>query len=215
MTNKISLKVAPSILACDFGRLKDEIHAVEQAGADMLHIDVMDGHFVDNITIGPQVVAAVRKYTSMAFDVHLMIEHPKKYLQPFIDAGSNIITVHQEAEKNLDSILATLDASGVKKGVSLRPATHLDELGGRENDFDMILLMTVNPGFGGQSFMAEVLPKIQKLRSYYTGDIEVDGGINAETAHAVIGAGATVLVAGTYIFRSPDYKKAIASLKRS
>ncbi len=180
----------------------------------MIHIDVMDGHFVPNITVGPFIVKAIRKVTKLPLDTHLMIENPEKYIPQFIAAGSDSVTVHAEAcETNLGDVLRLIQSKGVKCGVSLKPATPLSVLEAHLKDIDMVLLMTVNPGFGGQSFMPEVLPKIQALRKIFNKDIEVDGGINSETAKLVVEAGANVLVAGTAIFGQTDVAKAIKGLR--
>ena len=208
------LKIAPSVLAADFAHLAQEVTRVEEAGCDMLHIDVMDGHFVPNITVGPFIVKAIRRVTKLPLDSHLMIENPEKYLQSFADAGTDGITVHAEAcQGKLPGVLQQIRSLGLKCGVSLKPATPISEIEKILSQIDMVLLMTVNPGFGGQAFMPEVLPKIEKLRQKFSGDIQVDGGINAETSRQVINAGANVLVAGTAIFGSADVKKAVRELR--
>ena len=210
-----SVLVAPSILSADFGRLADETRRMEEAGADWIHVDVMDGHFVPNLTIGPPVVKGIRPATRLPLDVHLMIENPERYVPEFVKAGADRITVHAEATQDLPALVRQIHALGVKAGVALRPQTGIDLLRPCLEELDMALLMTVNPGFGGQAFMPEVLPKIEQLRKLYTGRIEVDGGINDKTAASTRSAGADVMVAGTYIFRSPDPKGAIASLKKA
>ncbi len=208
------VKIAPSILSADFARLADEIARVEAAGCDWLHVDVMDGHFVPNLTIGPVVVKAIRKVTKLPLDVHLMIEYPEKYVGAFADAGADSITVHVEAcNGNLSQLLDEIGSRKVRRGVSLKPATPLSAIERDLDRLDLVLLMTVNPGFGGQAFMPEVLPKIRDLRGRWTGDIEVDGGINKETAPEVVRAGANVLVAGTAVFGKPDAKRAIEDLR--
>ena len=208
------LKIAPSVLAADFTKLASEIEKIERAGCDMIHIDVMDGHFVPNITVGPFIVKAIRRLTKLPLDSHLMIEHPEKYIQSFAEAGTNGITVHAEACRgNLDEVIGQIRSFGLKCGVSLRPATPLSEIEKFLGKIDMALLMTVNPGFGGQSFMPEVLPKIEKLRQKFSGDIQVDGGINSSTAPQVIRAGANILVAGTAIFGKEDVQKAVRELR--
>lgn len=213
MNNK-SIRIAPSLLAADFARLESEIRRVEEAGCDMLHIDVMDGHFVPNITVGPFIVKAIRKVTKLPLDTHLMIENPEKYIKEFVDAGSDGITIHAEAcDGGLDRVLDLIRASKVTCGVSLKPASPLSMIENYLSKIDMVLLMTVNPGFGGQSFMREVLPKIKALRQIYRGDIEVDGGINKETSRETIEAGANVLVAGTAVFGKADVKQAIEDLR--
>ena len=208
------LKIAPSVLAADFTKLASEVQRVEQGGCDMLHIDVMDGHFVPNITVGPFIVKAIRRLTRLPLDSHLMIENPEKYLESFAQAGTDSITVHAEACRGrLDGVLSRIRTLGLKCGVSLKPATPLSEIEKSLSKVDLVLLMTVNPGFGGQSFMPEVLPKIEKLRRVFSGDIQVDGGINSETSAQVIRAGANILVAGTAIFGKEDAKKAIRELR--
>ena len=208
-----SILVAPSILAADFGRLAEEIRKVETAGADWIHLDVMDGHFVPNLTIGPQVVAALRPVTKLPLDVHLMIEQPEKYLSHFIKAGADRVTVHAEACTDLSGVVRQVRQLGAKVGVALRPQTGIEILKPCLDQIDLALLMTVNPGFGGQAFMPEVLPKIEQLRKVFNRHIQVDGGINEETARSTRSAGADVMVAGTYVFRASDVKKAINSLK--
>ena len=210
--------IAPSILPADFSRLGDEIKAVEQAGADWIHVDVMDGHFVPNITIGPLVVEAVRKVTELPLDVHLMIENADRYIGEFISAGSDIITVHVEACTHLNRTIQLIKEQDVKAGVVLNPATPLSSLEEILHEIDMVLLMSVNPGFGGQKFIPSMLDKIQNLSevmSHYENpiELEVDGGIKAENVGEIKQAGASVLVAGSAIFNAKDYKKAITSLR--
>lgn len=205
--------VAPSMLAADFGRLAEETHRMEVAGADWIHLDVMDGHFVPNLTIGPQVVSALRPITRLPLDVHLMIESPERYLHQFVEAGADRITVHAEAVGDLRGIARQIRKLGAKVGVALRPQTGAEALQPCLEELDLALLMTVNPGFGGQAFMPEVLPKIERLRKSYAGYIQVDGGINHETAASTRSAGADVMVAGTYLFRATDARQAIAALK--
>ena len=207
--------VAPSILAADFSRLAEETRRMEQAGADWIHLDVMDGHFVPNLTIGPQVVRAIRPVTKLPLDVHLMIENPEQYVPMFVQAGANRVTVHAEAVSDLPGIVRQIHGLGAKAGVALRPQTGMEALKPCLGEMDLALLMTVNPGFGGQSFMPEVLPKIETLRKLYGGHIQVDGGINEKTAASTRSAGADVMVAGTYLFRAADPRQAIASLKGS
>jgi ribulose-phosphate 3-epimerase len=211
--NSRPIKIAPSLLAADFARLADEIRKVEEAGCDLLHIDVMDGHFVPNITVGPFIVKAIRRVTKLFLDTHLMIEHPEKYIKNFADAGANHITVHAEACPDLKSVLSQIRSLSVGCGVSLKPATPVSVIRQYLPDVDMVLLMTVNPGFGGQAFMPEVLPKVKELRAIYDKDIEVDGGISSDTCKEVVLAGANVLVAGTAIFGQSDVKKAIGDLR--
>ena len=209
------IKVAPSILAADFSCLSKEIRKIELAGADMIHIDVMDGHFVPNITIGPAIVKDIRRTTKLPLDVHLMIEKPGRFIDDFVKAGSDMITLHIETINVSGFRLQAvrLKNKNIKVGISLNPATPLSKIKKVLNLIDFVLVMTVNPGFSGQSFIPAVLPKIKKLRSVFHGDIAVDGGINKNNAKQVIAAGANILAAGSYIFKSKDYKKAIKSIK--
>lgn len=207
--------IAPSILSADFSQLGREIKSVEQAKADLLHIDVMDGHFVRNITIGPDVVKSIRKKTKLLLDVHLMIENPLFFLEPFIKAGSDIITVHIEvcSHRVIQEIKTSLKKNKIKFGVSLNPGTSLKKIEKILGIIDMVLVMSVNPGFAGQKFIRKTLSKIRNLRRIYNGDIEVDGGITDETAPLVVEQGANILVAGSYIFHAQDRKKTITRLK--
>ena len=207
--------IAPSILSADFSRLGEEIKAIEKAGADWVHIDVMDGHFVPNITIGPVVVAAMRRVTDLTLDVHLMIEEPLRFIPAFIKAGSNMITVHCETIDNASfkKIYSLLRKNGIKIGVSLNPKTSLKRIEPYLDFIDYCLVMSVNPGFGGQEFISTVIPKIERLRRIFAKDIEVDGGVNEKVAPKLIEAGATILVAGSFIFGSNDPKEAIRSLR--
>jgi ribulose-phosphate 3-epimerase len=210
--------VAPSILAAEFSRLGDEIHAVEAAGADWIHCDIMDGHFVDNISFGPEIVGRVRGLTSLPIDVHLMIEHADHYVPRFIKAGANSITVHvePEAKHSVTTTLQQIRDAGCRAGLTLNPETPFDSVQPFLDKIDMLLVMTVHPGFGGQSFRADQMQKVRRARSLgSTIDIEVDGGINAETARVSIENGANVLVAGTSIFHTKDYAKAIRELRGS
>ena len=200
-----NIKISPSILSADFSILGDEIKSLEQAGADLIHVDVMDGHFVQNITMGPPIIKMIRKCTKLPFDVHLMISPVEKYIKAFADAGSDIITIHPEATDNLKRAVGTIKSLGKKAGVSLNPKTPIGALMDVINDIDLILIMSVNPGFAGQSFMGEVLPKVTELRKLINDkklkiDIEIDGGINFETAPLAVKAGANILVSGTTIF---------------
>ena len=211
-------KIAPSILSADFGRLAEEIVAVEQAGADLIHMDVMDGHFVPNITIGPMVVASLRKTTRLPFDVHLMIENPERYIEAFAKAGSDMITVHVEATHHLHRTVAQIKEQGIKAGVSLNPATPLVDVEPIIADLDLLLIMTVNPGFGGQQFIAGCLPKIRKAREIASALapnvlIEVDGVITLDNIAAVADAGADMIVAGQAIFGNSDYGQTIGKMK--
>lgn len=208
------IKIAPSLLSANFAVLADEIQKVEKADCDLLHVDVMDGHFVPNLTVGPFIVKAIRSVTKLPIDVHLMIEKPWKYIDPFVAAGASHITVHAEAcPDNLGEVLDQIRGHGISAGASVKPASPISLLTPYLERMNMILIMSVNPGFGGQSFMPEAVPKIRELRSQYSGDIEVDGGITPETAGAVKSAGANVLVAGTAVFKSPDYRKTIMELR--
>lgn len=200
-----NIKISPSILSADFSILGDEIKSLEKAGADLIHVDVMDGHFVQNITMGPPIIKMIRKCTKLPFDVHLMISPVEKYIKAFADAGSDIITIHPEATDNLKRAVSTIKSLGKKAGVSLNPKTPISALMEVINDIDLILIMSVNPGFAGQSFMGEVLPKVTELRKMINDkklkiDIEIDGGINFETAPLAVKAGANILVSGTTIF---------------
>lgn len=205
--------VAPSILSADFSKLGAEIQAVEKAGADWIHIDVMDGHFVPNITIGPVVVRSVRPSTRLPFDVHLMIDNPERYVESFAKAGSDIITFHAEVEENPREIIKLIQYYKKKVGVSIRPKTGIGAVSGILPMVDMVLVMTVEPGFAGQEFMADCLPKIRELRKVFRKDIQVDGGLNAATAAEVREAGANVIVAGSSVFGSKDYASAIRQLR--
>lgn len=212
------LRIAPSILASDFGRLADEVRAAEAAGADYIHIDVMDGRFVPNITVGPVVVAALRKVTRLPLDVHLMIVEPDHFVPEFAAAGADILTVHLEASLHLHRTVQLIRSLGKRAGVSLNPHTAIEGLNVILPELAMVLLMTVNPGFGGQKFIEAVVPKISALRAEIERrgldvDIEVDGGIVAETAATTVAAGANVLVAGSAVFGRPDYRQAIADLR--
>jgi len=211
-------KIAPSIISADFSRLGEEISAVETGGADWIHIDVMDGHFVPNITIGPGVIGSLRKTTKLPFDVHLMIENPHRYIEDFAAAGSDIITVHVEATHHLHRSVAMIRDMGIKAGVSLNPATPLIQVEPLLADLDLLLIMTVNPGFGGQEFISSMLPKIRKAKEMINTispaiSLEVDGGVNLENIKTIAEAGADVVVAGTSIFGSKDYRSTIAAMK--
>ncbi|MGF1604765.1 MAG: ribulose-phosphate 3-epimerase [Rhodothalassiaceae bacterium] len=214
------IKIAPSLLSADFARLGEEVRALDAAGADYLHVDVMDGHFVPNITIGPAVLKAVKPLSRRPFDVHLMIAPADPYLAAFAEAGADILTIHPEAGPHLHRSLQTIKSLGCRCGVSLNPATPVESLAHVMDLVDLILVMTVNPGFGGQSFLAGLLPKIAQVRRMIEAsgraiDLEVDGGINDQTAAQAIAAGANVLVAGTATFAGGDYGANMARLKRS
>lgn len=211
-------KIAPSILSADFSRLGEEVRAVEKAGADYIHIDVMDGHFVPNITIGPMIVKAVRKVTALPLDVHLMISNPDLFIDAFVRAGADIVTVHAEASLHLHRSLQVIKRAGVRAGVSLNPATPLEAIEYVLDELGMVLVMTVNPGFEGQEFIPEVVPKIEQLRKMIDArgkeiEIEVDGGISPKTIRTLSDAGADVFVAGSAIFYSDDYKATIERLR--
>jgi len=214
------IKIAPSILSADFSRLGDEIRAIDQGGADYVHVDVMDGHFVPNITIGPLVVEAIRPVTGLPLDVHLMIENPGQYVPAFAEAGADIIVVHAEADRHLHRTVQLIKSLGKKAGVSLNPATSLSALDMILPDLDLVLLMTVNPGFGGQSFIRSCLPKISELRERIDSlglavELEVDGGVKVDNIGEIAVAGADVFVAGSAVFNSSDYAATIARLKEN
>ena len=211
-------QIAPSILSADFSRLGEEIKAVEKAGADLIHVDVMDGHYVPNITIGPGVVASLRKTTGLPFDVHLMIEEPDRYIDAFAEAGSDIVTVHAEAVIHLHRTVHYIKGRGIKAGVSLNPSTPLSCIEEILPDIDLLLIMTVNPGFGGQTFIPGTLPKIRKAREQVRSlglatAIEVDGGVTPDNIGSLAEAGADIFVAGAAIFGSPSYADTIARMK--
>ena len=217
-----SIKIAPSILSADFGQLGSEIKKLEKAGADMIHIDVMDGHFVPNLTVGPPVIKTLRKYTKLPFDVHLMISPVHKYIKDYAEAGANIITIHPEATDNLQESIKHIKNFGKKVGVSLNPNTQIDIIEKLLVEINLVLIMSVHPGFAGQKFIPNVLDKIKELKKIkdkknLNFDIEVDGGINFDNSKLVIEAGANILVSGTTIFKNNkgDIKKNIDTLKLS
>jgi ribulose-phosphate 3-epimerase len=214
------IQISPSILSADFSQLGNEIKRLEEGGADMIHVDVMDGHFVPNLTIGPPVIKALRKQCSIKFDVHLMISPVHKYIEAYADAGADIITIHPEATENLEESISKIKSLNKKVGVSLNPESKLDLITNYLEKIDLVLIMSVNPGFGGQKFMPEVLDKVKKLKEIKSKrdmnfDIEIDGGINFDNCQSAIEAGANILVSGTTVFKSNngDIKKNINLLK--
>ena len=212
-------QIAPSILSADFSKLAEEIQNVEEAGADLIHLDVMDGHFVPNLTFGPPLIASIRKVTRLPFDVHLMIEKPERSIQAFVDAGSDFITVHAEAEIHLNRTIAFIKEKGLKAGVSLNPATPLCLVDEIIKDIDLLMIMSVNPGFGGQVFIQNILEKIKKARNLIDDKapnvlLEVDGGVKFENIRLLKEAGIDIFVAGSAIFKSKDYKRTIQTMKK-
>jgi len=216
--NVTRIKIAPSILSADFSRLGEQVREAEAGGANYIHVDVMDGHFVPNLTLGPLVVAAIRPHTFLPLDVHLMIEAPERFIEAFARAGADILTVHQEACTHLHRVVQAIKELGLRAGVALNPATPLTSLDEILPDLDLVLIMSVNPGFGGQSFIPQSLEKVRRLRSLLTSvgsdaPIEIDGGIDAGNVAEVVAAGATILVAGNAIFGAPDPEAATRALR--
>ena len=211
-----NIQISPSILSADFSQLGSEIKRLEEGGADMIHVDVMDGHFVPNLTIGPPVIKALRKHCSLKFDVHLMISPVHKYIEAYADAGADIITIHPEATENLEVSINKIKDLKKTVGVSLNPKTSINLIKNLLSKIDLVLIMSVNPGFGGQSFMPEVLEKVSIIYNQWQGQVDkfisIDGGINAESAKLACKAGANVLVAGSYLFKNHDRVKAVESL---
>ncbi len=216
----LPIRIAPSLLSADFGRLADEVRAVEAAGADLIHVDVMDGRFVPNITIGPLVVEAVRKVTKLPIDAHLMIVEPERYVEAFAKAGADLVSVHAEVSPHLHRTLQAIRAAGARPAVALNPATPLSAVEWVLSDCEMVLLMTVNPGFGGQRYVEACTDKVRRLRAMADArglalDIQVDGGVKPDTVAAPAAAGANVFVAGTAVFGARDYRAAIAGIREA
>jgi len=214
------IKLAPSILSADFARLLEDVKKVEDAGCEYLHIDVMDGHFVPNITIGPGVIKSLRKNVNMVFDAHLMIENPDNYIKEFVDAGCDMIVVHQEACKHLHRTIQNIKSFGIKAGVALNPATPIETIKHVLEDVDMVLIMTVNPGFGGQSFIEGMIPKIKELKEIIDSknldiDIQVDGGIKPDNVAKVVDSGANIIVAGSAIFNSDNIYETVKLFRKN
>lgn len=214
------IKLAPSILSADFARLLEDVKKVEKAGCEYLHIDVMDGHFVPNITLGPSIVKSLRKDVNMVFDTHLMIENPDNYIKDFVDAGSDLIVVHAEACRHLHRTIQNIKSYNVKAGVALNPATSIESIKHIIEDVDMVLIMTVNPGFGGQSFIESMLEKIKELKQLIDDknlnvDIQVDGGIKPDNIHKVVEAGANIIVAGSAIFNSENIEETVSLMRKN
>ena len=214
------IKLAPSILSADFARLLEYVKKVEKAGCEYLHIDVMDGHFVPNITLGPAIVKSLRRDVNMVFDTHLMIENPDDYIKDFVDAGSDLIVVHAEACRHLHRTIQNIKSYNVKAGVALNPATSIESIKHIIEDVDMVLIMTVNPGFGGQSFIESMLEKIKELKQLIDDknlnvDIQVDGGIKPDNIHKVVEAGANIIVAGSAIFNSENIEETVSLMRKN
>ena len=212
------IKIAPSILASDFGALRDDVLAIEKAGAEWAHIDIMDGHFVPNLSMGPDIVKSIREASGLFFDCHLMVENPRMFVEPFVKAGAELITFHQECVEDLDELIDYIHSFGVKAAVAIKPATSEETIFPVLHKLDMVLVMSVVPGFGGQKFMPEVLDKVRNIRAHKDGkniDIQMDGGINAETAALAAKAGVNVFVAGSAVFAKPPYVETIAQIRKN
>lgn len=212
------IKIAPSILASDFGALRENVLAIEKAGAEWAHIDIMDGHFVPNLSMGPDIVKSIREASGLFFDCHLMVENPRMFVEPFVKAGAELITFHQECVEDMDELIDYIHSFGVKAAVAIKPATSEETIFPVLHKLDMVLVMSVVPGFGGQKFMPEVLDKVKNIRAHKDGkniDIQMDGGINAETACLAAKAGVNVLVAGSAVFAKPPYVETIAAIRKN
>ncbi len=212
------LKIAPSILASDFGALREDVLTIEKAGAEWVHIDIMDGHFVPNLSMGPDIVKSIREASGLFFDCHLMVENPRMFVEPFVKAGAELITFHQECVEDMDELIDYIHSFGVKAAVAIKPATSEETIFPVLHKLDMVLVMSVVPGFGGQKFMPEVLDKVKNIRAHKDGkniDIQMDGGINAETAGLAAKSGVNVFVAGSAVFANPPYVETIAQIRKS
>lgn len=212
------IKIAPSILASDFGALREDVLAIEKAGAEWAHIDIMDGHFVPNLSMGPDIVKSIREASGLFFDCHLMVENPRMFVEPFVKAGAELITFHQECVEDMDELIDYIHSFGVKAAVAIKPATSEETIFPVLHKLDMVLVMSVVPGFGGQKFMPEVLDKVRNIRAHKDGkniDIQMDGGINAETAALAAKAGVNVFVAGSAVFAKPPYVETIAQIRKN
>ncbi len=212
------IKIAPSLLASDFGALREDVLAIEKAGAEWAHIDIMDGHFVPNLSMGPDIVKSIREASGLFFDCHLMVENPRMFVEPFVKAGAELITFHQECARDMDELIDYIHSFGVKAAAAIKPATSEETLFPVLHKLDMVLVMSVVPGFGGQKFMPEVLDKVKNIRAHKDGkniDIQMDGGINAETAVLAAKAGVNILVAGSAVFAKPPYTETIAQIRKN